>query len=49
MKLNERLGGHLVAGHVDGIGTVRTRLKKIGDCADRFKVQVKVGHEETGC
>ena len=25
MKLNERLGGHLVAGHVDGIGTVRSR------------------------
>ena len=25
MKLTERLGGHLVAGHVDGIGTVRTR------------------------
>ena len=25
MKLNERIGGHLVAGHVDGIGTVRER------------------------
>ena len=25
MKLNERLGGHLVAGHVDGIGTIRSR------------------------
>ena len=25
MKLNERIGGHLVAGHVDGAGTVRTR------------------------
>jgi riboflavin synthase len=25
MKLNERLGGHLVAGHVDGLGTVRSR------------------------
>ena len=25
MKLNERLGGHLVAGHVDGVGTIRTR------------------------
>ncbi|MCG3778651.1 MAG: Riboflavin synthase [Nitrospira sp.] len=25
MKLNERLGGHLVSGHVDGIGTVRRR------------------------
>ena len=25
MKLNERLGGHLVAGHVDGVGTIRNR------------------------
>ena len=25
MRLHERLGGHLVAGHVDGIGTVRDR------------------------
>lgn len=25
MKLNERIGGHLVAGHVDGIGTIRNR------------------------
>jgi len=25
MKLNERIGGHLVAGHVDGFGTVRER------------------------
>ena len=25
MKLNERIGGHLVAGHVDGIGTIRGR------------------------
>lgn len=25
MKLNERIGGHLVAGHVDGIGVIRNR------------------------
>ena len=25
MRLNERLGGHMVAGHVDGIGTILTR------------------------
>lgn len=25
MKLNERLGGHLVAGHIDGVGTIRGR------------------------
>lgn len=25
MRLNERIGGHLVAGHVDGVGTIRIR------------------------
>ena len=25
MKLNERIGGHLVAGHVDGVGRIRGR------------------------
>jgi riboflavin synthase len=25
MRLNERIGGHLVAGHVDGIGMIRSR------------------------
>ena len=25
MRLNERIGGHLVAGHVDGIGRIRSR------------------------
>lgn len=25
MKLNERIGGHLVVGHVDGVGTIRSR------------------------
>ena len=28
MKLNERIGGHLVAGHVDGVGTIRNRLQE---------------------
>lgn len=28
MKLNERIGGHLVAGHVDGVGTVRERRQE---------------------
>jgi riboflavin synthase len=25
MRLNERIGGHLVAGHVDAVGTIRSR------------------------
>jgi riboflavin synthase len=28
MKLSERLGGHLVAGHVDGVGIVRARRQE---------------------
>ncbi|MCS6897273.1 MAG: riboflavin synthase, partial [Nitrospira sp.] len=28
MKFNERIGGHLVAGHVDGIGVVRSRRQE---------------------
>ncbi len=28
MKLNERIGGHLVAGHVDGVGTIRGRRQE---------------------
>lgn len=28
MKLNERIGGHLVAGHVDGEGTIRSRRQE---------------------
>lgn len=28
MKLDQRLGGHLVAGHVDGIGAVRARRQE---------------------
>jgi riboflavin synthase len=30
MRLNERLGGHLVTGHVDGVGTIAA-IKKHGD------------------
>lgn len=28
MKLNERIGGHLVAGHVDGVGAIRNRRQE---------------------
>ena len=31
LRLNDRLGGHLVSGHVDGVGTV-TQFNNIGDC-----------------
>jgi len=28
MRLNERIGGHLVAGHVDAVGTIRSRRQE---------------------
>ncbi len=28
MRLNERIGGHLVAGHVDGVGVIRSRRQE---------------------
>ncbi|MGH2362575.1 MAG: riboflavin synthase, partial [bacterium] len=28
MKLNDRIGGHLVAGHVDTVGTIRARRQE---------------------
>lgn len=28
MRLNERIGGHLVAGHVDGVGIIRSRQQE---------------------
>ncbi|MDP3608775.1 MAG: riboflavin synthase [Methylophilus sp.] len=31
LRLSDRLGGHLVSGHVDGIGTV-TQFEPVGDC-----------------
>jgi len=31
LRFNDRLGGHLVSGHVDGIGEV-TEFKAVGDC-----------------
>jgi riboflavin synthase len=31
LRLTDRLGGHLVSGHVDGVGQV-TRFEQVGDC-----------------
>lgn len=41
MKATDRFGGHIVQGHVDGIGTIR-RIKKLGEFAD---LEFAVGHE----
>jgi riboflavin synthase len=43
MRLQERLGGHLVTGHVDGIGTVAA-IKKQGDfTVFNFRVPAALG------
>jgi riboflavin synthase len=33
MKASDRFGGHIVQGHVDGVGTIRT-VSKVGEFAD---------------
>jgi riboflavin synthase len=38
LKLGERLGGHFVAGHVDGLGTLKA-IKRLGDSAE-FEIGV---------
>ncbi|HZX48190.1 MAG TPA: riboflavin synthase [Nitrospirota bacterium] len=42
MKLSDRLGGHLVAGHVDGIGVVRGVEKKGGMLLFNFEVPTEI-------
>jgi riboflavin synthase len=37
MRLGDRLGGHLVTGHVDGVGTIRSRVQD----GDAFQITVE--------
>ncbi len=41
MRLNDRLGGHLVTGHVDGVGTVRARAQD----ADALQLLIEAPRE----
>jgi riboflavin synthase len=41
MRLADRLGGHLVSGHVDGVGEVM-RFEAAGDC---FLLEIRAPHE----
>lgn len=42
MKATDRFGGHMVQGHVDGIGTIRA-VRQLGDFADwEFAVQAEL-------
>ena len=38
LRLGDRLGGHLVAGHVDGVGRVLERTDRLTDAVFRFEV-----------
>ncbi len=40
LRLSDRLGGHLVSGHVDGIGTV-VLFESLGDC---WKLNIRAPH-----
>jgi riboflavin synthase len=37
LRLSDRIGGHLVAGHVDGVGTVQ-RFDAVGEC---FELEIR--------
>jgi len=41
MRLSDRLGGHLVSGHVDGVGTVRDRAQD----ANAIQMTIAAPHE----
>jgi riboflavin synthase len=40
LRLNDRLGGHLVSGHVDGVGTV-LHFEQLGEC---WKLDIRAPH-----
>jgi riboflavin synthase len=40
MRLSDRLGGHLVSGHVDGVGEV-VRFDALGDC---WRLEIRAPH-----
>ncbi|MCC6406169.1 MAG: riboflavin synthase [Planctomycetes bacterium] len=44
MRLDDRLGGHLVSGHVDGVGAI-TRIDDSGDGGWRMGFEVPAGFE----
>jgi riboflavin synthase len=43
MRLNERLGGHLVTGHVDGVGTIAAMAKQGEFTIFSFRVAKNLG------
>ena len=45
MRLNERLGGHLVTGHVDGVGTIAALKQQGGFTIFSFRVAKEIGRQ----
>jgi riboflavin synthase len=41
LRLSDRLGGHLVSGHVDGVGQV-VRFEAVGDC---WRLEIRAPHD----
>ena len=41
MRLGDRLGGHLVTGHVDGVGTIRSRVQE----ADALQIMIEASRD----
>lgn len=44
LRLGDRLDGHLVAGHIDGLGWIRA-IERTGDGGARFEVELAAGLE----
>jgi len=42
LKVGDRLGGHLVLGHVEGIGTVREISRKLQTCIIKIQADVSI-------
>ena len=38
LRLSDRLGGHLVQGHVDGVGRIAQRIEQSGPTGDRWEL-----------
>jgi riboflavin synthase len=45
LRLSDRLGGHLMSGHVDGVGRVRTFAPVAADAYGSFRLQVEAPRE----
>ena len=39
LKVGDRLGGHFVTGHVDGIGTIKEKKQSADQCTMTFSVE----------